>query len=120
VGSPDLAIPEAIAPRDGDPIVWKSYPDSFRATDLQATLVRLGIRRLLIAGLSTTGCVDATIFGAIQHTYETWVLADAHSGGGSLQTLAYYNSTWPVVGATVVRSDAVDFAALACAAPANP
>lgn len=120
VGGPDLAIPEAIAPRDGDPIVWKSYPDSFRATDLQATLVQLGIRRLLIAGLSTTGCVDATVFGAIQQKYETWVLADAHSGGGSVQTLAYYNSTWPVVGATVVRSDAVDFAAFACAATASP
>lgn len=120
VGSPDLAIPEAIAPRDGDPIVWKSYPDSFRATDLQATLVRLGTRRLLVCGLSTSGCVDATVFGAVQHKYETWVLADAHSGAGSLDALNYYNSTWPVVGATVVRSDAVDFAALACAAPASP
>ncbi|MDD5264893.1 MAG: isochorismatase family protein [Candidatus Bipolaricaulis sp.] len=120
VGSPDLAIPEAIAPRDGDPTIWKSHPDAFRATDLQATLVRLGTRRLLICGLATTGCVDATVFGAIQHTYETWVLADAHSGGGSLQTLAYYNSTWPVVGATVVRSDVIDFAALACAAPPSP
>jgi nicotinamidase-related amidase len=119
-GSWELAIPEAIAPREGDPVVWKSYGDAFRATELQATLVRLGTRRLLVSGLSTSGCVDATVFGAIQHKYETWVLADAHSGAGSLDALNYYNKTWPAVGATVVRSDAVDFAAFACAAPANP
>jgi len=116
----ELAIADAIAPHEGDPIVWKSYPDSFRATDLQATLVQLGTRRLLICGLATTGCVDATVFGAIQNGYDAWVLADAHSGAGSLDALNYYNSTWPVVGATVVRSDAVDFAALACAAPPSP
>jgi nicotinamidase-related amidase len=120
VGSPDLAIPEAIAPRDGDPIVWKSYPDAFRATELLSVLQGLGIQRLLISGLSTSGCVDATVFGAIQQKYETWVLADAHSGAGSLDALNYYNSTWPAVGATVVRSDAIDFTALGCAAPANP
>jgi nicotinamidase-related amidase len=120
VGGPDLAIPEAIAPRDGDPIVWKSYPDAFRATELLSVLQGLGIQRLLISGLSTSGCVDATVFGAIQQKYETWVLADAHSGAGSLDALNYYNSTWPAVGATVVRSDAIDFTALGCAAPANP
>jgi nicotinamidase-related amidase len=119
-GSWELAIPAAIAPRDGDPVVWKSYGDAFRATELYASLLQMGVKRLLVSGLATNGCVDATIFGAVQHKYETWVLADAHSGGGSLQTLAYYNSTWPVVGATVIRSDAVDFAALGCAAPANP
>lgn len=120
MGSPDLAIPEAIAPRDGDPIVWKSYSDAFRATDLEATLLRLGVRRLLISGLATTGCVDATVFGAVARKLETWVLADAHSGGGSLQTLDYYNSTWPVVGAAVIRSETIDYAALACTAHSDP
>lgn len=116
----ELAIPEAIAPREGDRVVWKSYPDAFRATELLPALQALEVRRLLVCGLSTSGCVDATVFGAVQHRYDTWVLADAHSGAGSLDALNYYNSTWPVVGATVVRSDAVDFAALACTAPASP
>ncbi|MDD5219875.1 MAG: cysteine hydrolase [Candidatus Bipolaricaulis sp.] len=120
LGSWELAIPAEVAPCEGDPIVWKSSPDAFHATDLYSTLTQLGIRRLLVSGLATTGCVDATVFGAVQRKYETWVLADAHSGGGGLQTLAYYNSTWPAVGATVVRSDGIDFAALACAAPASP
>ena len=116
----ELAIPAEIAPHEGDRAIWKTRGDAFYATDLYAQLSELGVRRLLVCGLATTGCVDATIFGSVQHKYETWVLADAHSGGGSLQTLAYYNSTWPAVGATVVRSDAVDFAAFGCAAPANP
>ncbi len=119
-GSWELAIPAEIAPHEGDSVVWKSYGDAFRATELYVSLSQLGVKRLLICGLATNGCVDSTIFGAVQHEYETWALADAHSGGGSLQTLAYYNSTWPVVGATVIRSDAIDFAALGCAAPANP
>ncbi|MCX6093960.1 MAG: isochorismatase family protein, partial [Candidatus Bipolaricaulota bacterium] len=75
---------------------------------------------LLIAGLATTGCVNATVCGAVQEGFETWVLIDAHSGGGSLDTLAYYNSTWPAVGATGIRSDAVDFAALGCTASTTP
>ncbi len=111
----ELAIPEAIAAREGDRVIWKSSPDAFRATELLSVLQGLGIHRLLICGLSTSGCVDATVFGAVQHGFETWVLADAHSGAGSLDALNYYNTTWPAVGATVIRSDGVDFAAFGCA-----
>ena len=117
LNSYELAIPAAIAPHEGDAVVWKSYPSAFRSTTLQAVLTGLGIHRLLVCGLATTGCVDATVFGAVQLKYETWVLADAHSGGGSLDVLAYYNATWPAVGATVIRSDAVDFAAFGCVTP---
>ena len=116
----ELAIPAEIAPHEGDPAIWKTRGDAFYATDLYALLSQLGVKRLLISGLSTSGCVDATVFGAIQHKYETWVLADAHSGAGSLDALNYYNSTWPAVGATVVRSDAIDYSAFGCLPATGP
>ena len=120
VTSWEVAIAEAVAPHEGDPVVWKPYPDAFRATELLSVLQGLGIPRLLICGLSTSGCVDATVFGAVQHGFETWVLADAHSGAGSLDALNYYNATWPAVGATVVRSDAVDYGGFGCATATSP
>ncbi|MEN6368705.1 MAG: isochorismatase family cysteine hydrolase [Thermotogota bacterium] len=119
-GSPELEVDEAIAPHVGDLTVWKTTADGFWRTGLMATLRGLGVRRLLITGLATTGCVSATTSGAVRNGFETWVLVDAHSGGGTLDTLAYYNSTWAAVGALGIRSDAVDFAAFGCTPTANP
>jgi nicotinamidase-related amidase len=44
----------------GEPIVYKNYPNSFRQTNLLDMLKEWGIERVVITGMMTHMCVDAT------------------------------------------------------------
>jgi nicotinamidase-related amidase len=117
IGNPQLDTVSAIAPLPGDPIVWKTGADSFQDTTLASILAEIGAHRLLLTGQATNVCVHATALGAVRNGYETWVIADAHAGLGSGTGLAYYNSMWPGLGASVIESDKIDFAAYGCVTP---
>jgi nicotinamidase-related amidase len=117
IGDPQLDTVSAIAPLAGDPIVWKTEADSFQDTTLVSVLSAIGAHRLLLTGQSTDVCVYATALGAVRNGYETWVIVDAHAGLGSRTGLAYYNSMWPGLGASVIESDKIDFAAYGCVTP---
>ena len=45
---------------EGEPIVYKHYPNSFRETKLLEILKKWGIERVVISGMMTHMCVDAT------------------------------------------------------------
>jgi nicotinamidase-related amidase len=49
-GSADWQIVPELTPGDGEPLVQKSYPDSFEETALETVLSGLGVGRLVIAG----------------------------------------------------------------------
>jgi nicotinamidase-related amidase len=118
VGDPLLDTASPIAPLPGEPIVWKTHGDAFWDTELADVLSTLGASRILVTGLATTGCVDATAQGAVRLGYDTWVIADAQSGGGDVGVLAYYNNElWPGVGVTVKSSEEIDFAAFGGSPP---
>ena len=59
-GTDGWQIADEIAPRTTDPIVEKRYPDAFRDTDLAAVLDRLGADRIVVCGMQTEFCIDAT------------------------------------------------------------
>lgn len=69
-------LPEA-APLQGEAIVTKRFPDSFRDTELGAVLEGLGRRRLVLAGFMTQQCVSATAETAARNGYEVTVVASA-------------------------------------------
>ncbi len=118
-GDPLLDTVSALAPHAGDPVVWKTHQSAFWDTELAGVLAALGASRILVTGLATNGCVDATAQNAVRLGYDTWVIADAHSGGGSLDVLAYYNASWPVLGMTVKNSEDIDFASFGYPRPAT-
>jgi nicotinamidase-related amidase len=78
-GAEGWQIHPAIAPRPGDPIVHKRASDSFYGTPLRSELDRLGITRLVICGLESEKCVDATARRALSLDYDVVLAADAHS-----------------------------------------
>src|SRR5262245_10356203 len=47
-----------------EPLVHKSYGDSFEDTDLEDRLAELGVGRLVVAGAQTDACIRCTIHGA--------------------------------------------------------
>jgi len=55
---------DSIAVTDDDPMIIKSYPSSFTETDLERILREDDRNLVFLCGLSATGCVLATYFGA--------------------------------------------------------
>ena len=56
-------------PAPGEPIVVKQYASGFAGTSLAPTLHALGVDTLVIAGVSTSGCVRATATDALHHGF---------------------------------------------------
>ena len=71
------AIVDRVAPREGEQVVVKNYPNSFVATDLDARLKALGAQNLVIAGFMTHMCVNSTARGAFNLGYAPTVVAAA-------------------------------------------
>ena len=71
------AIVASVAPRDGEPVVVKQYPNSFVQTDLDDRLKALGAGNLVLAGFMTHMCVNSTARGAFNLGYAPTVVAAA-------------------------------------------
>ena len=76
-GSPLGAFPAVLSPEQGDIVITKRYASAFFATHLAATLTSLGIDTLMIAGVSTSGCVRATALDACQNGFLPFVVREA-------------------------------------------
>ena len=75
---PDLAaFAEGLEPDTGETVITKQYASAFFGTTLASTLTALGVDTLLIAGVSTSGCVRATAVDACQHGFIPLVVREA-------------------------------------------
>ena len=96
VGTPEWQIHPAVAPNDGELVVRKAWGDSFYETELHAELQKRGITRLVICGMKTNFCVDATSRRAVALGYDVVLASDAHTTTdnrvlSAAQTIAYHN-----------------------------
>lgn len=71
------AIVASVAPRAGEPVVVKQFPNSFVHTDLDDRLKSLGASNLVLAGFMTHMCVNSTARGAFNLGYAPTVVAAA-------------------------------------------
>ena len=71
------AIVTRVAPRDGEAVVVKQYPNSFVETDFDEKLKAVGASNLVIAGFMTHMCVNSTARGAFNNGYAPTVVAAA-------------------------------------------
>jgi ureidoacrylate peracid hydrolase len=76
-GSWDADIIPALKPRDGDVIIDKSRPSSFYGTQLEPVLTSLGVRNLVLTGVTTNICIETTARDAGQRDYHVHVVSDA-------------------------------------------
>lgn len=70
------AIAGEVAPRAGEPVVVKNFPNSFVGTDLDAQLKALDRRQLVVAGFMTHMCINSTARGAFNLGYGVTVAGD--------------------------------------------
>ncbi len=73
---PPSEIVRHLAPRAHDYYVLKPKHSGFLGTPLAILLAKLGMPRLVLAGLSTDSCILATAQGANMREYDLWVPSD--------------------------------------------
>ena len=66
-----------IAPQPQDVVVRKTKPSAFFGTPLLSFLIDLKVDSLLVCGVSTSGCVRATVLDAFSQNLRRAVVADA-------------------------------------------
>jgi nicotinamidase-related amidase len=101
-GSDDWQIVPELTPGDAEPLVEKSYGDSFEATTLETVLSGLGVGRLVVVGAETDACVRCTLHGAFVRGYDATLVSDAHTTGDKTawgapppdQVIAHTNLYW--------------------------
>jgi nicotinamidase-related amidase len=73
-------VPE-LARKESEPLVHKTFGDSFEATDLEEVLAKAGVGRLVVTGAETDACIRSTIHGAFARGYDVTLVGDAHTTG---------------------------------------
>jgi nicotinamidase-related amidase len=71
-------VPE-LSRQDPEPLVHKTFADSFEDTDLEDVLANAGVGRLVVAGAQTDECIRSTIHGAFVRGYDVTLVGDAHT-----------------------------------------
>lgn len=84
-------IHDSVAHFEGEPIVYKHYPNAFRETKLLDMLKEWGVERVVITGMMTHMCVDATARAAADHGFQVIVAEDACA----TRDLTYGDTTIP-------------------------
>lgn len=113
--NPGWAYHLAIDLRDTDIVVHKTAPDSFKKTTLKAILKDLNIKKLVIVGMQTDCCINATTRRAAQLGFDVIVIEDAHSTIDSKtmtarEIIVAHNKAFVEENiATLVSSDAATF-----------
>ncbi|MGV3503582.1 MAG: cysteine hydrolase family protein [Adhaeribacter sp.] len=70
-------IHENVKPENGEKLVVKYYPNSFKETDLLEYLKSLHVTELVFTGMMTHMCMDATVRAARDYGFECTVIGDA-------------------------------------------
>jgi nicotinamidase-related amidase len=70
-------FPEAIAPRADEWVLEKVKASAFFGTPLATCLVQQKIDSVVVCGVSTSGCVRASVVDCFSHGFPTFVVEDA-------------------------------------------
>ena len=76
-GTPGGEINDAVRPDPGEAVVEKAFPNAFLETPLDRRLKDAGADQLIVCGMMTSMCVDATVRAAVDLGYEVAVAHDA-------------------------------------------
>ncbi len=119
-------VPELVQ-EDGEPVVHKSYGDSFEDTDLEDRLGERHVGHLVVAGAQTDACIRSTLHGALARGYDVTLVGDAHTTEdlrqwgvpvSPEQAIGYTNAYWGFTGAPGRATAVVETADVAFAAGA--
>jgi nicotinamidase-related amidase len=94
-GADGWQIHPAVAPLPGELRIDKTVGDSFAGSpSLEAALADRGVRRVVLCGLQTDHCVNATVRSAFAKGYDVVLAADAHSTSSGAEVIAAHNAAF--------------------------
>ena len=76
-GSRWVEIDARLAPRTGEAVFEKQWASAFFGTSLERWLAERRVDSLVVTGLTTSGCVRATVVDGLQHDYPVVVVREA-------------------------------------------
>lgn len=99
-GSDGWHVHRAVRPLGGETVVDKRFNSAFRQTELHAVLQSLGAKRLVMCGMQTEFCFDASVKVAFELGYEVTVpreavtTFDSDFATGSALTAYFEDKIW--------------------------
>jgi len=72
-----VEIHESVSPREGEKIITKNFPNSFRNTDLENYLRDNDVKEIVFCGMMSHMCIDATVRAAFDKGFTCIVAEDA-------------------------------------------
>lgn len=72
-----VKIYDAVSPLENECIIEKNFPNSFLKTELESKLKENGVTKVVVVGMMTHMCIDATVRAAVDLGYETTLIEDA-------------------------------------------
>lgn len=76
-GTVGATTPDELAPASGELVARKQFYSGFADPALDDWLRSRSVHRVVVAGVYTHGCVQATVLDAYQRGYDVWVAEDA-------------------------------------------
>lgn len=76
-GTAGAEIHPLVAPRDGETVITKYYPNAFRETGLKEALQEKGIQHIVVAGMMTHMCIDTSVRAGFDLGFRATLLHDA-------------------------------------------
>jgi nicotinamidase-related amidase len=76
-GTDGILFHNSVTPLNNEKVIEKHYPNGFRETDLQQNLVAQEVRNLIVCGMMSQMCIDATVRAAFDIGYTCTVAHDA-------------------------------------------
>jgi nicotinamidase-related amidase len=76
-GTEGVEIHPLVAPEPGETVIEKREPNGFVGTGLADELRRQGVEEIVVAGMMSSMCVDATVRAAVDLGFEATVVHDA-------------------------------------------
>jgi nicotinamidase-related amidase len=76
-GDPEVRLMDFLDRREGDPIVLKNTRNAFTSTDLQQRLDAIGVRRIVVCGMTTEQCCETTTRVAADLGYDVDFVTEA-------------------------------------------
>ena len=104
-------IAALLQPLPEDHFILKPKHSAFLATALPVLLAKLGVRRILLAGMALESCVLATAIDANAREYEVAVVRDAVAGRRDLRASTFKVLEGATIAATLDSTRAVAWGA---------
>ncbi|ALC91517.1 isochorismatase [Bacillus sp. FJAT-18017] len=70
-------IHEVVLPLEHENIIVKNFANSFLKTELESKLREKGVTKVVVVGMMTHMCIDATVRAAVDLGFETTLIEDA-------------------------------------------